>query len=66
MSGGKKYLIRPDIGWFSEVDLGLLEVLRPHLDQAGIPYEVRDNPPAEGGDNPSAEEGESTRRRRSS
>ncbi len=57
MSEGKKYLVRPDIGLVLEIDQALLEILRSFLDRAGIPYEVRDNPP---------EEGETPRRRRSS
>jgi len=58
MSREVKYLRRTDIGLVLEVDLYLLELLRPFLDQAGIPHEVLDAPPEE--------EGENTRRRRSS
>ncbi len=58
MSEGKKYLVRPDIGLVLEIDQSLLEILRSFLDRAGIPYEVRGNPPEE--------EGETARRRRSS
>jgi hypothetical protein len=58
MTEGKKYLRRLDIGLVIEIEPALLELLRPFLDQAGIPYEVHDTPPEE--------EGETTRRRRSS
>ncbi len=58
MSGEKKYFVRPDIGLVLEIEPALLEILRPYLDQAGMPYEVRDNPPEE--------DGENTRRRKSS
>jgi len=63
MTGEKKYLWRPDTKWCGELELSLLEILRVHLEQAGLPYEVLDTPPAEG-----EEEGENTntRRRRSS
>jgi len=60
MAGEKKYLRRTDIGLILEVELSLLELLRSVLDQAGIPYEVLDAPPAPAGEN------ESQRRRRSS
>jgi hypothetical protein len=56
MTEGKKYLRRLDIGLLIEIEPALLELLRPFLDQAGIPYEVLDAPPEE--------EGENTRRRR--
>jgi len=63
MAGEKKYLWRPDTKWCGELELSLLEILRVHLEQAGLPYEVLDTPPAE-----DVEEGENTntRRRRSS
>jgi hypothetical protein len=57
MTGEKKYLRRLDIGLVIEIELALLQLLQPHLDQAGIPYEVLDAPPEEEG-------GEGTRRRR--
>jgi hypothetical protein len=57
MTSEKKYLRRPDIGLVIEVEEALLQLLRPFLDQAGLPYEVLDAPPEEEG-------GESTRRRR--
>jgi hypothetical protein len=57
MTGEKKYLRRPDIGLVIEIELALLQILQPHLDQVGIPYEVLDTPPEEEG-------GENTRRRR--
>jgi hypothetical protein len=57
MTDGKKYLRRLDIGLVIEIEPSLLEVLRPFMDQAGIPYEVLDAPPEEEG-------GENTRRRR--
>ena len=61
MNGGKKYLKRPDIeGLVVEVEPSLLEIVRQHLDRAGLPYEVLDAPPA------SAGESEAQRRRRSS
>jgi hypothetical protein len=60
MNGEKKYLRRPDTGWFGGIDLPLLEILREHLERAGLPYEVLDNPPEPEG------EGETQRRRRSS
>jgi hypothetical protein len=58
MNGEKKYLRRPDTGWGGEIDLPLLEILRGHLEQAGLPYEVLDSPPGSEG------EGENQRRRR--
>jgi len=58
MTDEKKYLKLLHTRLVLEIELGLLEVLRPFLDQAGIPYEVLDAPPEE--------EGENTRRRRSS
>jgi len=57
MTDGKKYLKRLDIGLVIEIDPVLLEILRPFMDQAGIPYEVLDAPPE-------GEGGENTRRRR--
>jgi len=57
MREGKKYLRRLDIGLVLEIEPALLEILRPFLDQAGIPYEVLDAPPEEEG-------GENARRRR--
>jgi len=61
MNGGKKYLKRPDIeGLVVEVEPALLEIMRQHLDRAGLPYEVLDAPPAPAG------ESETQRRRRSS
>jgi hypothetical protein len=56
MTGEKKYLRRLDIGLVIEIELALLQLLQPHLEQAGIPYEVLDAPPEE--------DGEGTRRRR--
>jgi ribose 5-phosphate isomerase len=61
MSDEKKYLRRLDIaGLVIEIEPSLLEVVRQHLDQAGLPYEVLDAPPEPAG------EGETQRRRRSS
>jgi hypothetical protein len=62
MSGEKKYLRRADLGIFWELAPPLLELLRQHLDRAGLPYEVLDAPPEP------KEQGEEqpTRRRRSS
>jgi hypothetical protein len=60
MNDGKKYLRRPDSGWSGKLELALLQLLQPFLDQAGLPYEVLDAPPESGG------EGESQKRRRSS
>jgi hypothetical protein len=61
MNGEKKYLKRPDIeGLVIEIELALLEIVRQHLDQAGLPYEVLDAPPEQAG------ESENQRRRRSS
>ena len=57
MSEGKKYLRRLDIALVLEMELSLLRLLQPFLEQAGIPYEVLDAPPEEGG-------GENQRRRR--
>jgi len=57
MSEGKKYLRRLDIGLVLEIELSLLQLLQPFLEQAGIAYEVLDAPPEEGG-------GENQRRRR--
>jgi len=59
MNGEKKYLRRPDTRWIGEIELSMLEILRMHLEQAGLPYEVLDAPPEEEG-------GETPRRRRSS
>jgi hypothetical protein len=61
MNGGKKYLKRLDIeGLVIEIETSLLEIVRQHLDRAGLPYEVLDAPPEpEGG-------GELQKRRRSS
>lgn len=60
MSEGKKYLRRPDIeDLVVEIEPGLLEIARQHLDRAGLPYEVLDAPPAPAG------ESEGQRRRRS-
>ena len=60
MGDGKKYLRRPDTGWYGEIDVALLALLRVFLEQAGLPYEVYDAPPeSEGG-------GELQKRRRSS
>jgi hypothetical protein len=64
MNGEKKYLRRPDTGWGGEIDLPLLEILRVHLEQAGLPYEVLDNPPEPEGEGET--QGETQRRRRSS
>jgi hypothetical protein len=47
MTGEKKYLRRTDIGLVIELEVALLDILRPFLDQAGIPYEVLDEPPDE-------------------
>jgi len=61
MTDGKKYLRRSDTGLVIEIELALLELLQPLLEQAGMPYEVLDAPP----DAPPAEEqGENKRRRR--
>jgi len=59
MGDGKKYLRRPDTGWYGEIDVALLALLRVFLEQAGLPYEVLDAPPEEEGN-------ETPRRRRSS
>ena len=59
MSDGKKYLRRPDTGWYGEIDVALLALLRVFLEQAGLPYEVYDAPPEE-------QRNETPRRRRSS
>jgi len=59
MSDGKKYLRRPDTGWYGEIDVALLALLQVFLEQAGLPYEVYDAPPEEEGN-------ETPRRRRSS
>jgi hypothetical protein len=45
MTGEKKYLRRPDIGLVIELEVALLDILRPFLDQAGIQYEILDTPP---------------------
>jgi len=46
MSGSKKYLRRPDLGGLViELEASLLEIVRQHLDRAGLPYEVLDTPP---------------------
>jgi hypothetical protein len=47
MTGGKKYLRRLDIELVIEIETALLQILQPFLDQAGIPYEVLDEPPDE-------------------
>ena len=61
MNGEKKYHKRPDIeGLVIEIELALLEIVRQHLDRAGLPYEVLDAPPEPAGEN------ETQRRRRSS
>jgi hypothetical protein len=61
MSDAKKYLRRLDIvGLVIEIEPSLLEVVRQHLDRAGLPYEVLDTPPEPAG------ESEAQRRRRSS
>jgi hypothetical protein len=58
MTGGKKYLRRPDIdGLVIEIEEALLQIVRQFLEQAGMPYEVLDAPPEEEGS-------ENTRRRR--
>lgn len=58
MSEGVKYLVRTDLGLVLEMPAALIEILRPQLDSAGIPYQVLDAPPTEGG--------ETTGRRKSS
>jgi hypothetical protein len=47
MTGEKKYLRRLDIGIIIEIEVVLLDVLKPFLDQANIPYEVLDEPSGE-------------------
>jgi hypothetical protein len=61
MDRAKKYLRRPDIeGLVIEIEPSLLEIVRQHLDRAGLPYEVLDATPEPAG------ESETQRRRRSS
>ena len=61
MNGEKKYLKRLDIeGLVIELEPSLLEIVRQHLERAGLPYEVLDAPPEPAGEN------ETQRRRRSS
>jgi hypothetical protein len=58
MTGGKKYLRRPDIdGLVIEIEEALLQIVRQFLEQVGMPYEVLDAPPEKEGS-------ENTRRRR--
>jgi hypothetical protein len=45
MNEGVKYLVRTDLGLVLEMPAILIELLRPQLDLAGIPYQVLDSPP---------------------
>jgi hypothetical protein len=49
MNDGVKYLVRSDLGLILEMPAALIEILRPQLDSAGIPYQVLDSPPNEEG-----------------